>query len=108
MSIFGLGPNLLGPTSPALNATVTVRLLTGSLPPLRVGEQATATVVKSSPGQLVLDLKGATLLAEGLPDYPLGTAIPVKVTAYAPGPVLEFDTKTATANNQSTNSASPA
>jgi hypothetical protein len=98
MSIFGLGPNLLGPSSQALAPTIAVRLLAGSLPPLRVGAQANATVVKSSPGQLTLDLDGATLLAEGLPDYPVGTAIPVKVTAYAPGPVLEFDTKAALAN----------
>jgi hypothetical protein len=95
MSILGLGSNLLTNPGLASNPAVAVRLLAGSLPVLRVGEQVLATVVKSSPGQLILDLHGATLLAEGLPVYLEGTQIPVKVAAYAPGPVLEFDTSAA-------------
>jgi hypothetical protein len=66
-----------------------VRLLSGTLPDLTLGQPVAATVLRAQGAATLLEALGQQLLVEGLPRLPAGTQVALTLQAFAPNPVLE-------------------
>ena len=90
MRIEALIPDLPQLREANLSPSQAVRLLAGDLPDLEAGMQIPATVLQVRGSATLLDLKGAQVLVDGLPNLAPGTDLSVRVTAAGPNPILEI------------------